>query len=188
MRLNLFARIPLLLLLMVLLTAIILAGCQILRPYESPLTPTPDQWKGTYEAPNAGQPTIPETWKGEPAKSSLTPTAKEISNPAAQEVSSLEVNHSLAVNEEQASFQIEDSKEHIIQELQFEDICKELTNWWEIFNDPVLNQLEEQALNSSYTLWAALERVMQARALAQVNRAALFPGLLLTRLLRAADH
>lgn len=56
-----------------------------------------------------------------------------------------------------------------------QDICKDLNNWWEIFNDPVLNQLEEQALNSSYTLWAALERVVEARDQARISQAARWP-------------
>lgn len=47
--------------------------------------------------------------------------------------------------------------------------------WWEIFNDPVLNELEAQALESNYSLWAAVERVKQARAIARANYAALFP-------------
>ncbi|WP_068469456.1 efflux transporter outer membrane subunit [Candidatus Protochlamydia phocaeensis] len=56
--------------------------------------------------------------------------------------------------------------------------CKEnFENWWEVFNDPVLNQLEEQALNSSYTLKAALQRVIEARAQAWISRAALAPAI-----------
>jgi multidrug efflux system outer membrane protein len=56
------------------------------------------------------------------------------------------------------------------------DGCACLENWWEIFSDPILNELEEQALASSYTLWGALERVMEARALAEVNFAPLLPS------------
>ncbi len=56
-----------------------------------------------------------------------------------------------------------------------EDVCKDLENWWEIFNDPVLNQLEEQALSASYTLWAALERVVQARDQARISQASRWP-------------
>lgn len=58
-----------------------------------------------------------------------------------------------------------------------EDVCKELDNWWEIFNDPALNQLEEHALASSYTLWAALERVVQARDQARISQAARWPSI-----------
>lgn len=54
-------------------------------------------------------------------------------------------------------------------------LCKDLKNWWEIFEDPTLNLLEEQAINNSYTLWAALERVLQARYQTQINYGALLP-------------
>ncbi|MEY4593533.1 MAG: hypothetical protein RIR18_2428 [Pseudomonadota bacterium] len=37
--------------------------------------------------------------------------------------------------------------------------------WWEIFADPALNQLEDQALRGSFTLQTALARLEQARAL-----------------------
>lgn len=40
--------------------------------------------------------------------------------------------------------------------------------WWTIFNDPVLTQLEEQALAQNFTAQAALARVDQARARLQV--------------------
>ncbi len=60
---------------------------------------------------------------------------------------------------------------------QLEDVRRDLHNWWEIFQDPILNQLEEQALASSYTLWAALERVIEARDQARINFAPLLPGL-----------
>jgi outer membrane protein, multidrug efflux system len=59
----------------------------------------------------------------------------------------------------------------------FEEICKTLDNWWEIFRDPVLNELEEQALSSSYTLWGALERVIEARAKARIDFAPLLPSI-----------
>ncbi len=59
----------------------------------------------------------------------------------------------------------------------FEEACEKLSNWWEIFNDPILNQLEEQALPGSYTLWAALERVIEARSQAQISRSYLFPNI-----------
>lgn len=57
----------------------------------------------------------------------------------------------------------------------FKEARENLGNWWEVFKDPVLNQLEEQALSGSYTLWAALERVLEARSQAQINRSYLFP-------------
>lgn len=63
------------------------------------------------------------------------------------------------------------------QEISHEKVCADLTNWWKIFNDPLLDCLEEQALKNSYTLWAALERVIQNRLLAAAQQANLWPGL-----------
>ena len=48
-------------------------------------------------------------------------------------------------------------------------------NWWEAFNDPVLNDLETRAEQASPTLAAALARYDQARAAARVENADLFP-------------
>ncbi len=62
-------------------------------------------------------------------------------------------------------------------ELNFEECKKEFEYWWEVFEDSTLSELEKQALDSSYTLWAALERVIQARAVARVDRAALMPSI-----------
>src|SRR3954468_5688214 len=50
-------------------------------------------------------------------------------------------------------------------------------NWWEIYADPVLNRLEEQARASSPRVQAAAARVQQARAVLGFNQAALFPTL-----------
>ena len=36
--------------------------------------------------------------------------------------------------------------------------------WWTVFNDPVLNQLEEQAVASNQDLQGAIARVTEARA------------------------
>jgi NodT family efflux transporter outer membrane factor (OMF) lipoprotein len=49
--------------------------------------------------------------------------------------------------------------------------------WWEGFNDPVLNALEEQVEVSNQTLAAAEARYRQARAAVQSARAGLFPTL-----------
>lgn len=62
-------------------------------------------------------------------------------------------------------------------ELDFAECKKEFEYWWEVFEDSTLSELEKQALDSSYTLWAALERVIQARAVARVDRAALMPSI-----------
>ena len=50
-------------------------------------------------------------------------------------------------------------------------------NFWEVFDDAVLNGLEQEATTNSPDLRAAFERVEQARAVARITRADLFPGL-----------
>lgn len=50
-------------------------------------------------------------------------------------------------------------------------------NWWEIFNDPGLNQLEEDAAAANQDIKAAVARFDQARAQADVARSGLFPKL-----------
>jgi multidrug efflux system outer membrane protein len=47
--------------------------------------------------------------------------------------------------------------------------------FWEIFQDPVLTSLELQATTNSPDLFAAFERVEQARAAARITRSYLFP-------------
>jgi len=49
--------------------------------------------------------------------------------------------------------------------------------FWEIFDDAVLTGLEQQATTNSPDLRAAFQRVEQARAVARITRADLFPGL-----------
>jgi multidrug efflux system outer membrane protein len=49
-------------------------------------------------------------------------------------------------------------------------------NFWEIFDDPVLTGLEQQATTNSPDVRAAFERVEQARAIARITRADLLPG------------
>lgn len=48
--------------------------------------------------------------------------------------------------------------------------------WWEIFNDPELNALEEQVNISNQNVAAAEANFRQSRALAQAARSALFPA------------
>jgi len=48
-------------------------------------------------------------------------------------------------------------------------------NWWEIFNDPQLNALEQQVNISNQNLKAAEAQYTQARALVRYNRADYFP-------------
>ncbi|HYK37539.1 efflux transporter outer membrane subunit [Alloacidobacterium sp.] len=50
-------------------------------------------------------------------------------------------------------------------------------NWWEIYNDPQLNALEEKVAISNQTLKAATEQYFTARAAIQVYRANYFPTL-----------
>lgn len=47
--------------------------------------------------------------------------------------------------------------------------------WWEIFNDSLLSKLEKEAMSNSPTLDMALAKVMEARALAGVQAASLYP-------------
>lgn len=49
--------------------------------------------------------------------------------------------------------------------------------WWEGYNDPCLNELMQQAIESNYDLAIAAERVLQARALAGISCSRLFPQL-----------
>ncbi|HLJ23724.1 MAG TPA: efflux transporter outer membrane subunit [Candidatus Acidoferrales bacterium] len=48
-------------------------------------------------------------------------------------------------------------------------------NWWEIFQDPQLNALEEKVNVSNQTLRAAADRFQEARAALRQTRSALFP-------------
>jgi NodT family efflux transporter outer membrane factor (OMF) lipoprotein len=48
-------------------------------------------------------------------------------------------------------------------------------NWWEIYQDPQLDKLEQQVAVSNQTLKAAYEQYMQARAAIQVYRSQYFP-------------
>jgi NodT family efflux transporter outer membrane factor (OMF) lipoprotein len=48
-------------------------------------------------------------------------------------------------------------------------------NWWEIFGDPELNELEEQIAGFNQTLKVAEARFREARAAIRFNRAARFP-------------
>lgn len=47
--------------------------------------------------------------------------------------------------------------------------------WWTVFGDTTLNDLEQQALDANQDLKAAAARLKEARALSQVARAGLFP-------------
>ena len=47
--------------------------------------------------------------------------------------------------------------------------------WWEVFGDPRLNALEEQAIDNNPNLFIALQRVVEARGQAGVSAADLYP-------------
>jgi NodT family efflux transporter outer membrane factor (OMF) lipoprotein len=49
-------------------------------------------------------------------------------------------------------------------------------DWWIVFGDPVLNDLERQAIVANQSLKAAVGRVDQARAQARVTQAQLYPA------------
>ena len=49
--------------------------------------------------------------------------------------------------------------------------------WWQLYNDPVLNSLEEQVVISNLTIASAEARFRQARALVQAAKAGYFPSL-----------
>ena len=48
-------------------------------------------------------------------------------------------------------------------------------NWWEIYQDPQLDKLEQQVAVSNQTLKASYEQYMQARAAVQFYRSQYFP-------------
>lgn len=50
-----------------------------------------------------------------------------------------------------------------------------LENWWEVFKDPTLNDLEEQAVRNNRNIYVSIARVFQARAMAGVRGADLYP-------------
>jgi len=51
--------------------------------------------------------------------------------------------------------------------------------WWTLFEDPTLNELEQQAAQASPQLQAAVARVTQARAIARVTEADFYPNVTL---------
>ncbi|CCB85035.1 efflux transporter outer membrane subunit [Parachlamydia acanthamoebae] len=55
------------------------------------------------------------------------------------------------------------------------DFCEEVENWWEIFDDQRLNNLEALAVSNNRNLFAAFERVQEARYRAGVVAADLYP-------------
>ena len=56
-----------------------------------------------------------------------------------------------------------------------EDVAR--GEWWKVFDDPALNDLEQRAIDANQNLKAAAARVKEARAMNQAARAGLFPSL-----------
>jgi len=50
-------------------------------------------------------------------------------------------------------------------------------NWWTLFDDPELNELEAQAIKANYTIQAAMANVEQARAAARGVKSAFYPNI-----------
>ena len=50
-------------------------------------------------------------------------------------------------------------------------------DFWRVFDDPILDALEQKAATNSPDLRAAFERVEQSRAIARISRADFYPGL-----------
>src|ERR1700682_4017414 len=49
--------------------------------------------------------------------------------------------------------------------------------WWEVFQDPILKTLIQEALRNNYDVRIAAARVQEARANFRVSRSALYPSL-----------
>ncbi|MCG6552703.1 MAG: efflux transporter outer membrane subunit [Candidatus Magnetominusculus sp. LBB02] len=58
-------------------------------------------------------------------------------------------------------------------------------NWWAVFNDPVLDEIETYAVTGSQNLQAAVARVDRARAAAAMSRSQFFPELSLSPLFKS---
>lgn len=55
------------------------------------------------------------------------------------------------------------------------DVTPHVEYWWQVFDDQQLNWLEEQAVANNPNLYVALEKVMEARAIARAEAASLYP-------------
>ncbi len=52
---------------------------------------------------------------------------------------------------------------------------QDLSQWWRQFNDPLLNEMIEEALAANYDLQIALEKIAQSRAQYRIERSHLWP-------------
>ena len=73
--------------------------------------------------------------------------------------------------EPEASEQWSESSEEI-----FTNTDDQLHRWWEVFNDPILNQLVETARANNNGLEIAGLRVLEARAQLGIATGSLYPG------------
>ncbi len=65
-------------------------------------------------------------------------------------------------------------------DLEYEEEAQELSDsWWTLFNDPILNELEEMALSYNKDLLIACERILEARAQAGIAFSKRLPQLFL---------
>lgn len=101
----------------------------------------------------------PVEWKNVSDQNIPETNEKSSSNEEVKEAENQWKNQDLSCSDEARSTAIEDLK-----------------NWWEVFEDPTLNQLEEQAIAYNYDLKAAFERILEARAIAQINQSPLYPN------------
>lgn len=60
----------------------------------------------------------------------------------------------------------------------FSEVCYE-DYWWEVFNDPLLNSLEQEVLSRNHDLKIAFGRVQEARAQMYIAKSDLYPQLFL---------
>lgn len=59
--------------------------------------------------------------------------------------------------------------------VQMEDIPCDVGEWWEVFEDERLNQLEKEAITNNPDLYIAVERVFEARAIVGEDAAKFYP-------------
>lgn len=121
------------------------AGCNVGPKYSRPPVDTPPAYK--EGAPSTATP-APEATPGSTANPSPAPATDNSASTQGQ-------------NQAWKVAQPQDAALH--------------GKWWEAFNDPELNQLEEQASTSNQTIAQAVASLTQARAIVKEARAQYFP-------------
>jgi multidrug efflux system outer membrane protein len=73
----------------------------------------------------------------------------------------------------------EEWKKETYSENEFEKVRDQscFENWWFVFNDPVLNELEAIGLKNNQSLKASIQNYMQAKAQSEIAKAPLFPSI-----------